>query len=306
MSDKISYQTENGCFVIHHSESNTEIQLCNFTAKIIKEEKLIHEDGTSEVFVHIDGKTKDGIILNRVRLSMAEFDKPSWFRKSWGSVVQLNQHGVKNASTHLPLAIRANSLDSICYESVYGKTGLVFDKQNSPIFLFNNGAVTSTGVDPNYRASLPDEINFYSLEENVLSKADLNSEIKEVLGLLDLSDKNPYIGTLLCLAAFRADISIWLPVDFWFFLIGGKKSSTNKIAKVIQSFFGSFQKESVLLPWASSPTKLDDLAKAATNTVFTVSNFEYPSDSKRLPEYIKKANDFFLKIHSRTSRLCHR
>jgi hypothetical protein len=299
METPYQYKVEDNCIVVTNTETNKPTVLTNFTAKITKEEKFVDNNGKPKVYVHIEGISQDGMQLSPVRLSMNEFDGSSWFRDCWGSKVNLHRINGKNAP-NLSDAIRSISEDTMRYETVYSHTGLVF-QQDKPMFLFGNGAITVNGIDSSYRTNLPNQLKFYKLSDKT-NNSDIKTAINEVISLLDFSEKNPYIGTLLCMAAFRAVISMWIPIDLNFFLVGEKRTYKSSIAKIIHGFFGSINNSDVLIPWKSTSVALENLAKVAKNGVVAVDDFVYPSDSNRLSEQTQKVDDLLRTTYNRSTK----
>jgi hypothetical protein len=251
MSEKFAYQIQNDAFIVTVTESAKTVRLTNFKAEITKEETVIHNTGKSEIFLYIQGQTDQGKPLEEKRISIHEFDKTAWFRKLWGSDVVLNQQYISNSLRQL---------------------------NGKPMYLFQGAALSLTGFQKDISAKLPAELNFYSYPEDSLSPDDVKNSVTQLLNLMRLSKENKLIEPILCLTAFRAMISIWLPNDFWLFLAGNSENKINGLAKIIQSFFGVLPGSIRSANWDMSKTELETLAKAAKNSVYVVNNFKYPDE----------------------------
>lgn len=296
MSNKYNYEIKDGFFNLTNTEKNTTLALCNFTAKIVKETRYINADGDAEIFYHLQGKTQEGEVLNQIKLSAENYEKGKWFRIQWGAKAELYDiDGQANATKHLLRAISRESRP-IPSETVYTQTGLVVDPSGQPMFLFGNGAVTAQGIVSTTYGDLPQGLSFFRLPDNIGDKDKTNGAITGVFDLLKCSENNPTIGSVLCLAAFRATISMWLPIEQFIFLIGPKGAFERGIAEIIQSFFGAPHEQTPLISWDLPPTVLESYVQSATNAVLVVDDFVYPTASNRRHEFAVKVDKFLLAL----------
>lgn len=292
MSNKYSYEIKEGYFNVTNTEKNTTIALCNFTAKIVKETRYINADGEAEIFYHLQGKTQEGEVLNQIKLSTENYEKGKWFRIQWGAKAELYDiDGQANASKHLLRAISRESRP-IPSETVYTQTGVVVDPSGQPMFLFGNGAVTAQGIVSTTYGDLPQGLNSFRLPEHIGDKDKTNEAIKAVFDLLDSSKQNPDLSLVLCLVAFRATISMWLPIEQFIFFIGPKGVFERCIAKIIQSFFGATDEQAPIISWDLPLTDLESYVLSANNGLLVVEGFVYPEISNRRHEFTVKVDKF--------------
>lgn len=277
---------------VRDHQSDTTKRLTNFNAQIISEIVYEKNDGSNECFVKIAGKLQSGKQLKMITLSATEFENTKWFRKYWGVKPKLFDLDVKEANKHLTEAVQKFSNNNYPTEYIYSRIGLVGEADERK-FLFGNGAITANGMDFNSRSQLPEQLRYYQLPRHADNRQVVRTAIQEVFKLLAFSSKNPCIGVLLGVAAFRAVISMWLPVDHWFFLVGKKATYKSSVAEVIQAFFGVMDKNHALVNWKSTTCGLENLEKAATNGVLCVDDFVYPKTSNRASEFNQKADDLF-------------
>ena len=147
MTEKYSYEIKDGCIHVTDTEQNTSWALCNFTAKIVKEEHyFVTADGEAKIFYHIQGTTQTGEELKTLRVSIEDLDKGKWFRTGWGVNFSLNDLEGPNTLKHFRSALSQLSVD-FPRHYVYPKTGVFFDSSGKPKFLFRNGAITAEGID---------------------------------------------------------------------------------------------------------------------------------------------------------------
>ncbi len=297
MAEKFEYEIKDGCFTVLDTEKSTSMVLCNFTARIVKEELSVYADGNTKCFYHIQGNTKEGELLYPLRLSIEEYDKARWFRARWGGKAELNGIEGENALQHLLLAISWVS-SPIPSETVYEQTGVVIDPSGKPKFIYGNGAITAEGIESNSYCNLPEKLKSYRLPDPKQMPDDNQTKeaIRAVFDLLDLSKDNPYLGLVCCLAAIRATTSMFIPIEQFIFLIGPKDALAAGIAEVIQSFFGATNNQVPLVSWNQPPTQLESHASAANNVVMVVDDFIYPDISKRRHEFTQKVDKFLWAI----------
>jgi len=302
MNDKYEYEIKDGCFNVVNTEKRTSTVLCNFTAKIVKEEHFVDAAGNTKIFYHVQGTTQKGELLKPIRLSIEEYDKGKWFRTGWGGKNELNDiDGQKNALKHLLRATvwLSNPIPSV---TVYEQTGVAPNPLGQHKFLFGNGAITTEGIDLTSYSDLPAQLNYYQLPEQMPDDTETKEAIKAVFDLLNFSESNHYLGLVLCLAAIRATISMWLPIEQFIFLIGPKDTFERSIEEVIQSFFGVTSKKTPLVSWESNFTELEGYAHNAKNGVLVVDNFVYPTISKRRHDFTVKAEKFLQAVGNGLSK----
>lgn len=168
------------------------------------------------------------------------------------------------------------------------QTGVVVDPLGQPKFLFGNGAVTAEGIDKTSYCELPEQLSFFLLPEKMADDNKTKEAIEAVFNLLVFSEKHSYLGLFLCLVAIRASISMWLPIENFFFLVnrhGNFKSRNTKLMRVIQSFFGAMSKETPLLSWDLGAKKIKDFSRNANNGILCLDDFTYPDKSNRRHDF---------------------
>ncbi|ASF47726.1 DUF927 domain-containing protein [Methylovulum psychrotolerans] len=291
---RYTYKQKNNRIYVVDNSTNTTKCLTNFTVQIIKEIVCEKIDGNTECSVQIKGVMESGQILKTITLSATDFENGKWLRKHWGIHPKLNELEIKEAGKHLVEAIQKLNTNDYPKECVYYRIGLSCEGENRK-FLFGNGAITPTGIELSSRSHLPEQLRYYQLPSNAKSPA-IKLSIQNVFKLLAFSDENPNIGALLCVASFRAVISMWLPVDHWFFLVGKKATYKSSIAELIQAFFGVMDRDQALVNWKSTTCGLENLAKVARNGVLCVDDFVYPKTSNRASEFTQKADDLLRSI----------
>lgn len=298
MANRYKYRNKNGYMVVIDTESNNETVLSNFTAKIVKMMKYVFDDVSDMHYYYIEGKTQNGDELKPInQLSEEDYKKGDWLLEHWGNKVNLNSQNDQQYEELLKHLLRAVVRLSrpILIETVYEQTGMITDSSNETKFIFGNGAITAKGIDPTSYCELPDQLNFYQLPELLLVNEEINVAIKHVFNLLLFSEKNPNLGLLLCLSAIRATISMWLPIEHFFFLVnrhGNFKDNNSEIMQVIQSFFGVTNQQTPLLSWTSSVKELTGFARTANNGILCVDDFNYPDISNRRHDFAVKAEEF--------------
>jgi hypothetical protein len=263
--------------------------LTNFSAKIVKGETLVKENGNPEIYYHIEGIAHDGTSLKPIRLSMDEFDNKKWFRTSWGGKAVLNDVDFyKKASKLLGLAIYELS-QPFPSVSVYDQMGIKDQLLGDPKFIFGNGSITSKGIDKTSYSTLPERLSYVRLPEHLPDDEQIKEAVKTVFELLNFSENNSNIGLIICLAAIRASISMFLPIDHWIFLVGQKGTFKSSIARIMMSFFGSTTKYTSLISWESTICVLESFLHHANNGLICVDDFVYPPKSNRKHEFNTKA-----------------
>ncbi|MDO9255915.1 MAG: hypothetical protein Q7U54_10415 [Bacteroidales bacterium] len=304
------YKIKNGCFVVIDTENNNETILSNFTAKIVKKEKYVYDDGSSLIYYYIEGKTQKRETLKPInQLSEEDYKKGDWLLVQWGNKTELNslndqQH--KKFAKHVLNAIVRLSRP-IPVETMYEQTGVVVDSLGEAKFLFLNGAVTPEGIDLTSYCELPKQLNFFRLPEQMPDDEETKEAIEGVFSMLKFSEQNAYLGLLLCLVAIRATISMWLPIDQFVFLVnrnGNFKIDNAKIMQVIQSFFGATNKQNPLLSWKSKPKELKDFARNSNNGILCVNDFIYPEISNRRHGFAVKTEQFLRTVTNNSPESC--
>lgn len=241
--------------------------IANFTARIIKETRLIDGQNT-ETFLTIEGwafnpaNKQKPHKLEPVEVAAGNFSAMGWIMNAWGVRAILSPgHGVKD-DLRMVMQLRSNPeridiYKAMGWETVKGKRA----------FLHAGGAITEKGNDASVIVRLPSELSKYDLSKWDHSKG--KEAFLASLGLTTLVKPS---------VSWPAWCGCYVPVfgatDFAMHITGRSGTFKSEYTSLIQSHYGS-EMDARHLPgsWSSTPNALECQAYYARNAVFTVDDF---------------------------------
>ena len=256
---------------IYRNSRNGKELLCNFTARITKQERR-HNAGTTDTVLTIDGQM-DGKKLQTITVPAKEFGSLSW----------ITQWGMEPVVFPLP-AVEKELKAAIQIESK-PKTTDVFTHTgwNGNEFLFNGGSITDKGINQARNVQLPPELTRYKFEP---TKLDGKKTFRDSLNLHRMI--TPDIGWPMILAAYRAPIG---KTDYAIHLAGRSGTFKSEATALIQCHFGRGM-DARTLPgsWSSTANALEALAYRAKDCIFVIDDF-VPSGTAWQVRALQKAAD---------------
>jgi hypothetical protein len=263
----MSVYEESNNMTFRITEENERELLANFTARIVKETRLVDGDDF-ETFLTIEGLTnnpeKKGmpIVLPPVEVPAAAYAGMGWVMNAWGvrAIIQPGT-GVKE---DLRTAIQQSSRPAI--KTIYKSMGwATIDKQRA--YLHAGGAITSKGNDPNVTIRLP-----YELQKYTLSAANLKFGKDAFIASLNLTTLcPPKVAWTLWAATY---CPLFGQVDFATHVTGRSGTFKSELTSLFQSHYGQAM-DARHLPgsWSSTPNALEALAYYAQNAIFAIDDF---------------------------------
>jgi hypothetical protein len=246
-------------------EEGERIQLANFTARIVRETRLV--DGiNTETTLTIGGQLANpsnggkGIDLPEVDVAAASFAGMGWVMPAWGvRALIFPGMGVKE---DLRTAIQLNSRPEIC--TIYKAIGWT-EIEGKPAYLHGGGAMTAKGNDPNVSVRLPVELSRYNLETVVPGKDGFHASLH--LTLLGPEE----VAWPLWSATFAP---LFGAIDFGMHLTGRSGTFKSELISLFQSHYGPGM-DARHLPgsWSSTANALEAQAYYAASAPFTIDDF---------------------------------
>jgi hypothetical protein len=261
------YTIEAGRVVRQKDTSNGPVRepLCNFTARIVRDEVLDDGSGETRHTFAVEGALQDGSPLPVVSVAASDFGLMNWPLKEWGLSPVVNAGmGVRD---HLRVAIQELSAGAERHR-VYKHTGWRQVGGNW-LYLHAGGAVGDAGTDRSLRVELDGALARYSLPDPP-EGADLEVAIRASLRLLEAAPARltyPLFG-----AVYRAALG---PADCSLSLIGPTGIGKSELAALAQQHFGP-EMHRLNLPanWSSTANALEGLAFLAKDAVLVIDDFK--------------------------------
>jgi hypothetical protein len=269
-----SYELTNGsAFKI--TDDGERVQLANFSAKIMKEIRILDGINTETTMV-MEGR-KGKTALPPVRISGSNWHTMAWVLQHWGSGCVIFPHS--NVKEDLRAAIQLASKAEL--HIIYRYIGWN-DTANGRQYLHKGGAVTKDGLDATVSVELPSELSRYTLHD----KYDAKESLRASLALVRMLP--PEIGWTLWTATFAP---LFGPVDFAVHVTGRTGSFKSETMSLFQSHYGSGM-DSRHLPgsWSSTPNALEAQAYLAANAVFVIDDFVPAGTSWQMKSYQTNAD----------------
>lgn len=226
------YKVKNGCMYMDKDTRDgvIEVPLCNFTAKITREN--VYDDGAEKQTVfNIAGFMPNGEPLPEIEVPAEKYPSMNWITAHWGTraVVYAGQ-GTKD---HLRVAIQTLS-GSVPRKTIYRHVGWR-NMDGRWIFLHGDGGIGPEGPVKDIWVELHEGLDAYRLPEPLKGDA-LRQAIGEELELLHLAP--PTIMFPLLAGVFRAPLGEVKGIDLTLFLCGQTGSQKSELTALAQAHFG--------------------------------------------------------------------
>lgn len=256
---------EHGHATFKINDEGERINLTNFTARIVRETRII-DAGTTETTLTISGKMAgngpdaEPVSLPEVDVQANQFPGMSWVMQAWGvRAIIFPGNSVKE---DLRTAIQLRSKPSV--HTIYRSIGWA-EIDGRKAYLHAGGAVTESGNDPTVTIRLPAELSNYDVE----SKEDPKAAFIASLELTDLAPKG--VAWPLWAATYAP---LFGAVDFATHLTGRSGTFKSELISLFQSHYG-VKMDARHLPgsWSSTANALECQAYYAANAPFVVDDF---------------------------------
>lgn len=234
------------------------IQICNFTARIIRETRLI--DGVNtETTLTIEGNLKD-VKLPEVEVPANSFPGMNWVMQAWGVRAVIFPGSSLKDDLRTTIQLRSRPKVTTIYRNIGWQ-----DIEGKRAYLHAGGAITAEGNDPTVTVRLPPELSKYNLE----TSEDPKAAFYESLQLTDLGPKGvvwPLWAATMC--------PLYGPVDFATHLTGRSGTFKSEVISLFQSHYGKGM-DARHLPgsWSSTANALECQAYYAANAPFVIDDF---------------------------------
>lgn len=264
-----NYSVRKGCFHRERIISGKPVsqRLCNFTARIVREETW--DDGSdSSTLVVVEGRLNTGEALRPVRLPMDQFLQVKPLLSLWGSRVMIYPDA--GGREHVRAAIQHHSTDVIP-QTVYGHTGWRRIGEEY-LFLTAGGAIGARGLEPEIHVDLQIErLGAYRLPPPP-GPEETRAAVKASLNLLQLAPAE--IVYPLVAATYCAPLAEVLSIDFSMFFAGPSGVQKSEVTGLAQGHFGSgFERLNLPGSWSSSGNELEQSAFVAKDALFTIDDY---------------------------------
>lgn len=243
-------------------DGTTPVALCNFNAKIVKEE--IHDDGAeSKTYFQIVGTSADGKPLPSISITAEEFSSLNWITSKWGQ----RAYAYARAGEHLRVAILELSgmTESV---SIFKHTGWrkVGDQYH---YLNANGAIGTTGTVSTVAVDLKNgKLGDYALPTPPKGE-ELKVAVKASLAILDIAPKHvtyPLLATV-----YRSILAECKSADYSIFVSGPTGCFKSSLIGSIQAHFGEkFNTSHLPDNWTSTENALEKKSFLLKDCVFTI------------------------------------
>jgi hypothetical protein len=255
--------------------------LCNFDARITREEILDDGSGEDRHTFAIEGRLYDGAPLPPVSVPAADFPAMSWPIKGWGlRAVVFAGMGIKD---HLRVAIQELSTGAERHR-VYKHTGWR-QEGGAWLYLHAAGAIGAEGTVRSLRVELEGKLRHYSLPDPPQGEA-LAQAIRANLRLLGLGKPRlmyPLLGAVYRSILGGADCSVAL--------IGTTGRGKSELAALTQQHFGTAM-DRLGLPgnWSSTANALEALAFLAKDALLVIDDFKPGGSRSEIDQLHAKAD----------------
>jgi Domain of unknown function (DUF927) len=278
------------CYVYDTKDGEQVKPLCNFVARIIREEVLDDGSGETRHLFIVQGTLASGKHLDAVSVPADSFAAMNWPMKHWGlAPVVFAGWGVKD---HLRVALQVLSVGAErCH--VYTHTGWT---QSGGVwkYLHGGGAIGPDGTDHSVHIDLGTKLSPFTLPDPPAGD-ELRRVVKEDLDLLTVAPKflYPLLG-----AVYRSVLGL---VDCSISLIGPTGLGKSEVAALVQQHFGPAM-DRFHLPgnWSSTANSLESLAFLAKDALLTIDDFN-PSASRHEADQLYSKADRVLRAQGNHS-----
>lgn len=254
----MSKYLEQGTCTLKENDEGERTQLANFTARIIRETRIM--DGiNTETLLSITGKSTNGT-LPEVEILAEQFPGMTWVMRYWGVRAIIQPGG--STKEDLRTAIQTFSQPEV--KTIYKAIGWT-EINGKRAYLHAGGALTATGNDPSVTTKLPPELQKYNLNAPKKPKEGFNASL--MLTYLAPAHIVWPLWTATYAPLFGA-------VDFATHLTGRSGTFKSELASLFQSHYGH-DMDSRHLPgsWSSTGNALEVQAYHAANAVFVIDDF---------------------------------
>jgi len=274
------YKIINGSFYqIKHTRSGNddgfvEIQLCDFTCKIIEE--VTNDTGLEDqAFLRVEGVRNDGLKFPTVEVPSSEFysTQASWINKHLGTSAFVYPGNSKRDNLRAAIHLYSKLDGDIPKKHVYQYTG--WKKINDAWhYLSGSGAITSVGLDESVQVDLGiGHMARYSLPAPP-EKEKLKPITSLVLDLLEICPSKKHVGAALLATVARAPLGECSPTDFALFVHGLTGSMKSAITAIPLAFFGDFNARRFPANFSDTDNDMESKAFQAKDSVFVIDDFK--------------------------------
>lgn len=269
-----------------------EIQLCNFTCRIIEE--ITQDDGlTDQTMLRVEGRRMDGLPLPPVDVPATKFfsTQTNWVNEFYGTLAFVFPGPAKRDNLRACIQLYSTLAGDVPKRHIYKYTGW---KQidGQWCYLTGSGAITADGLRDDIQVDMGGgHMSRYRLPGPMAGDA-----IKEAAGLittlLNICPAKPQIGAALLAAVARAPLGECHPIDFCLFIHGITGAKKSAITAIALAFFGDFNARRFPANFSDTDNDLEFKAHQAKDGVFVVDDYK-PSVS------LAEAS----KLHAKAERL---
>jgi len=233
-------------------------QLCNFMATI--NEDVLRDQ--TRVY-RISGTLEGGTPLPEIEVPAEDFGKMNWIATAWGSRPVLAAG--RSVPDHVRAAIQEASKPKA--RTIYTSTGW-HTIEGKRCFLMPGRVIGLEGSDVEVD---PPDMGSFQLPD-LPDQEGIVEAVRRSVGVLDVA---PHTVTVpLLAAAWTAPLELGL--DFTVFVVGRTGTFKSSIVALVQSFYGSFDYDSLPANWNSTATFLEARLHRAKDIVYSIDNYVPP------------------------------
>ena len=233
-------------------------KLANFSANIT--EDVLRDD--TRIY-RISGTLEGGTALPEVEVPAEDFAKMGWVATAWGSRPALAAG--RSVPDHVRAAVQEASDPKS--RTIYTSTGW-HTIDGKRCFLVTGRAIGLEGSDVEVD---PPEMGAFRLPD-LPGHEGIVEAVRHAIGVLDVAPDT--VTVPLVAAAWTAPLELGL--DFSVFLVGRTGTFKSSIVALVQSFYGSFDYDSLPANWNSTATFLEARLHRAKDVPFPVDNYVPP------------------------------
>lgn len=227
------YCVHEGC--ISQWSEDTPKRLCTFTA--IVSGIVMRDDGvTEEKNYTIDGWTRDGSPLPRVRVPTKAYKRMDWLTESWD--IRANILPGTTATEKVRYVIEEAGYSVAARTVEYTHTG--WRKIGGKwAYLYRGGAIGADGITVDLGAALSD----YCLDEHYQQPEDESGNLVDCTLLTEIIPRRisvPLVAFVFLAPLREALLQAGFPPAFSIYLVGGTGTRKSSISALMLSFFGHF------------------------------------------------------------------
>jgi hypothetical protein len=254
--------------------------LCNFQAKVVREEILDDGSGETRTTFSLTGMLDTREPLRLVTVPAGDFSAMAWPIKEWG--LRAIVHAGMGTKDNLRVAIQQMSQGAE-KAHIYKHTG--WRKQGEDwLYLHGGGAIGPAGSIGALRVELDGKLDHYRFPEPPSGEA-LTAAVRADLRLLDLA--KPRLTYALLGAVYRAVLG---QVDFSLCLVGKTGLGKSELSALAQQHYGAGLNR-LNLPgnWTSTANALEGLAFLAKDALLTIDDFKPGGSKGEIDQWHSKA-----------------